>query len=116
MEELEELIQTVLESRSDIGLATKMGDAARALVREQAAVYAAPRAEEDSPYPRPHEMHEFHLTPWAVLKVDPNAARNAGVTEINRVSDLVRLSLLKAYVESEETPKSETTTPQKRSR
>lgn len=116
VEELEELIQTVLESRSDIGLATKMGDAARALVREQAAVYAAPRAEEDSPYPRPHEMHEFHLTPWAVLKVDPNAARNAGVTEINRVSDLVRLSLLKAYVESEETTKSETTTPQKRSR
>lgn len=113
VEDLEDLIGTVLESRWEAGLATKMGDAARALIGEQAVVYTPPRAEE-SPYPLPQEMHQFQLTPWAVLVVDPAGAQKAGVTEINRVADMARLSLIKAYVETEQKSQTDTETPQKK--
>jgi hypothetical protein len=45
------------------------------------------------------EVHQFVLSNWAVLIVNPEAARQANITEINRVSDMVRLSLQKAYHE-----------------
>jgi hypothetical protein len=51
------------------------------------------------PYPTPTELHQFTLSNWAVLIVNPEAARQANITEINRVSDMVRLSLQKAYHE-----------------
>ncbi|MFN3689930.1 MAG: hypothetical protein ACK4UU_03265, partial [Fimbriimonadales bacterium] len=52
-----------------------------------------------SPYPTPAEVHQFVLSGWAVLTVDPQAARQANITEINRIADMVRLSLQKAYHE-----------------
>ncbi|MFQ3610992.1 MAG: MerR family transcriptional regulator [Fimbriimonadales bacterium] len=106
VEELENLLSTVLDKPSDVELAQKMGDAAKSLVEEasQAAVYAATRTS-DKPYPEPQETHQFYLTSWAVLTVDPTAAKQVGVTEINRLSDLVRLSLMKAYHEDEESKK-----------
>lgn len=108
--DLEELISTVLESRSEADLAVKMGDAARALISEQAAVYT-PAPSESSPYPVPYTMHQLRLAPWAVLMVDPQSARQAGVTEINRIADMVRLSLLKAYVEARNQSESGIKTP-----
>lgn len=102
VEELENLLATILEKPSSSDFAQQMSDAAKSLVAEspQAAVYATARTS-DKPYPEPQETHQFYLTPWAVLTIDPEGAKQAGVTEINRVSDLVRLSLLKAYHESE---------------
>ncbi len=108
VEELENLLSTVLESRSEADLASRMGDAAKALVAERAVVYtpvSAPAS--DSPYPVPHEMHQFVLSNWAVLTVDPKAAQEANVTEINRIADMVRLSLLKAYGEQKEEAEAE---------
>lgn len=96
MEELENLISTVIESRSDTELASQMGGAARAVVGERAVVYA-PASTEPAPYPVPHEVNQFVLSNWATLIVDPQAAREVNVTEINRIADMVRLSLLKAY-------------------
>lgn len=97
--ELEQLIESVLEQRSDATLAKQMGEAAKAMVAETAVVYAPATRPSDSPYPTPVEAHQFVLTNWAVLTVDPQAARNANITEINRIADMVRLSLQKAYHE-----------------
>ncbi len=110
-EELENLLATVLEKASDASLAERMGEAAKGLVAEtgQAVVYTAPRPS-DKPYPEPMEVHQFHLTPWAVLTVDPIAAQQAGITEINRIADLVRLSLQKAYHEVESATETEVAT------
>lgn len=96
VEELENLISTVVESRSDTELASRLGDASKATVSERAVVYA-PAPAEASPYPVPHEVSQFVLSNWATLIVDPKAAQEANVTEINRIADMVRLSLLKAY-------------------
>lgn len=98
-EELEQLLESVLEQRSDAMLAKQMGDAAKAIVAETAVVYAPAARPSDSPYPTPMETHQFMLAPWAVLTVDPQAARQANITEINRIADMVRLSLQKAYHE-----------------
>ncbi|MDW8106472.1 MAG: MerR family transcriptional regulator [Armatimonadota bacterium] len=98
-EELEQLISSVLEQRSDAVLARQMGEAAKSMVSEMAVVYAPAARPADSPYPKPTEVHQFVLSNWAVLTVDPEAARNANITEINRIADMVRLSLQKAYHE-----------------
>ncbi|MCS7272998.1 MAG: MerR family transcriptional regulator [Fimbriimonadales bacterium] len=98
-EELEQLLSSVLEQRSDALLARQMGEAAKSMVSETAVVYAPVTRPADSPYPKPTEVHQFVLSSWAVLTVDPEAARNANITEINRIADMVRLSLQKAYHE-----------------
>jgi len=98
-EQLEQLINSVLEQRSETAIAKQMGEAAQALVAEKAAVYMPKPQAQQGPYPTPVEVHQFVLSNWAVLIVDPEAARQANITEINRVSDMVRLSLQKAYHE-----------------
>lgn len=100
--ELEQLIASVLEQRSDAVLAKQMGEAAKSMVAETAVVYAPAARPSESPYPQPVEAHQFVLANWAVLTVDPVAARNANITEINRIADMVRLSLQKAYHEPAE--------------
>ncbi|MEJ5384648.1 MAG: MerR family transcriptional regulator [Fimbriimonadales bacterium] len=99
--QLEQLIDSVLDQRSEASLAKQMGEAAQALVAEKAAAYVSipPTQSMQSPYPTPTEVHQFTLANWAVLIVNPEAARQANITEINRVSDMVRLSLQKAYHE-----------------
>ncbi len=116
--ELEQLIASVLEQRSDATLAKQMGEAAKALIAETAVVYAPAARPSDSPYPQPSETHQFVLAPWAVLTVDPNAARQANITEINRIADMVRLSLQKAYHEHNdgETKAEKSTTAKTRTR
>ncbi|GIV10001.1 MAG: hypothetical protein KatS3mg020_0460 [Fimbriimonadales bacterium] len=97
--DLEQLIESVLEQRSDANLVKQMGEVAKVMVAETAVVSAPAARPSDSPYPQPTETHQFVLAPWAVLTVDPVAARQANITEINRVADMVRLSLQKAYHE-----------------
>ncbi|MCS7208849.1 MAG: MerR family transcriptional regulator [Fimbriimonadales bacterium] len=115
--ELEQLIDSVLEQRSDAALAKQMGEAAKAMIAETAVVYAPVTAgrSTESPYPTPTEVHQFVLSSWAVLTVDPKAARNANVTEINRIADMVRLSLQKAYHEPSES-ESKPATPKGKAR
>lgn len=100
-EELEQLINSVLEQRSDVVLARQMGEAAKSMVAETAVVHAPTARPVEAPYPQPHPVHQFVLSSWAVLTVDPEAARQANITEINRIADMVRLSLQKAYHEAE---------------
>ncbi len=97
--ELEQLIDSILEQRSEANLAKQMGEAARAMIAETAVIHAPAARPSDSPYPQPSEVHQFMLAPWAVLTVDPVAAEQANITEINRIADMVRLSLQKAYHE-----------------
>ncbi|MCS6919796.1 MAG: MerR family transcriptional regulator [Fimbriimonadales bacterium] len=117
-EDLEQLIESVLEQRSDADLAKQMGEAAKAMIAETAVVYAPAARPSDSPYPQPSEAHQFVLAPWAVLTVDPVAARHANITEINRIADMVRLSLQKAYHEHNdgETGVAKSTAPKARTR
>ncbi len=98
-EEMESLIESVLESRSERELIQRMSEATKALVGEAPApayAVAAPRPA-GSPYPAPEEWHRFMVTPWLEVAVRPEAARQASVTELNRVAELVRLSIEKAY-------------------
>lgn len=97
-EQLEQLVESVLQ-QSETALAKQMGEAAQALVAEKAAVFVPTHGAAPGPYPTPTEVHQFALSNWAVLIVNPEAARQANITEINRVSDMVRLSLQKAYHE-----------------
>lgn len=97
-EQLEQLVESVLQ-QSETALAKQMGEAAQALVAEKAAVFTPAPQAAPGPYPMPAEVHQFVIANWAVLIVDPEAARQANITEINRVSDMVRLSLQKAYHE-----------------
>lgn len=116
--ELEQLIESILEQRSDADLAKQMGEAAKAMIAETAVVYAPAARPSDSPYPLPSETHQFVLAPWAVLTVDPVAARQANITEINRIADMVRLSIQKAYHEHNdgETKAASTAAPKARTR
>ncbi len=121
-EEIEGLIESVLESRSEKELVQRMGEAAKALVAETPApayAVAAPRPT-GSPYPTPEEWHRFMVTPWLEVAVRPEAARTASVTELNRVAELVRLSIQKAYeaqakAEQAQQPKAEAA-PKRRGR
>lgn len=99
VEEIEQLIESVLESRSEQVLIQNMGEAAQALVAESKKptfAVAAPRPT-TSPYPTPEEWHRFMVTPWLEVVVRPDMASQASATELNRVAELVRLSIEKAY-------------------
>ncbi|GBC92517.1 hypothetical protein HRbin15_00987 [bacterium HR15] len=115
-EEIESLIESVLESRSEKELLKRMSEATKSLVAEAPApayAIAAPRSA-GSPYPSPEEWHRFMVTPWLEVAVRPEAARQASATELNRVAELVRLSIQKAYEAQAqaqaEQPKAEATT------
>jgi len=110
-EEIESLIEAVLENRSEKELIQRMSEATKALVPEvptPAYAVAAPRPT-GSPYPAPEEWHRFMVTPWLEVVVRPEAARHASATELNRVAELVRLSIQKAYEAQAEQPKAEAT-------
>ncbi|MEN3002430.1 MAG: MerR family transcriptional regulator [Armatimonadota bacterium] len=99
VEEMESLIESVLESRSEKALVQRMSEAAEALMKEvstPAYAVVAPRPA-GAPYPAPEEWHRFMVTPWLEVAVRPEAARQASVTELNRIAELVRLSIQKAY-------------------
>ncbi|MCS7064740.1 MAG: MerR family transcriptional regulator [Fimbriimonadales bacterium] len=114
VEEMESLIESVLESRSEKELIQRMGEAAKALIGEKPVpsyAVAAPRPA-GAPYPSPEEWHRFMVTPWLEVVVRPDAARQVSATELNRVAELVRLSIEKAYTAQAqvEQPKAEVTT------
>jgi len=120
VEEMESLIESVLESRSEKELIQRMSEATKALVAEAPApTYAVAAARPPgSPYPSPEEWHRFMVTPWLEVAVRPEAARHASATELNRVAELVRLSIQKAYEAQAqaEPPQAEATTRRGRGR
>jgi DNA-binding transcriptional MerR regulator len=99
IEEMEEIINSVLEGRSERQLLQEMSKAAQTLVGEAPApAYAVAAARPaGTPYPIPEEWHRFAITPWLEVVVRPEAARQATPTELNRVAEMVRLSIEKAY-------------------
>jgi DNA-binding transcriptional MerR regulator len=98
--ELEELIAGVLEKKADANLIQKMGEAATGISGTGAAAVMMTASEEElSPYPHPSEWHKFKVTDWLEVSVRPEVARSVNSTELNRMMELVRLSIQKAYEE-----------------
>ncbi len=97
IEEMEEIINSVLVGRSEKELLQQMSKAAKTLVGEVPAPAYAVARPIGTPYPTPEEWHRFAITPWLEVVVRPEAARQATPTELNRVAEMVRLSIEKAY-------------------
>jgi len=99
--ELEELIAGVLEKKADTNLVQKMGEAATGMGGSDAAVVMMTTDEEEtSPYPKPTEWHRFRVNDWLEGSVRPEIAKATSATELNRLTELVRLSIQKAYEET----------------
>lgn len=99
--ELEELIANVLNKKSDLHLIRKVGEVATDVSDTGAAAVIMRAADEEEiiPYPSPSEWHRFKVANWLEVSVRPEIARSVNPTELNRITELVRLSIQKAYEE-----------------